>query len=231
MELEKENKKLHQEMLNAEQRARALEAERDLTLKLQTNRERQYRNTTEEHSMEVQELQERILFLERKLESNESGRELKEKVNYLEQKLVSRETEVRLLMQQNRVQLSTSPKGLVQKERREQDIEMQRLLLEKTELERSLDDMRNDGIRKDREISRLSRSLEEMDKELELTKSLLQSTPKSVTLSPSQSRSSSKSKTLSKRLSWLIGGPRPSASVESQPVAIKSSGQHAKPAC
>lgn len=228
MELEKENEKLHQEMLNAQHRARALEAERDLALKVQMNRERQFQNITEEHKMEVQELQERILFLERKLESSESGRELKDRVNYLEQKLVSRETEVKLLMQQNREQLSTSPKGLVQEERREQEIEKQRLLLEKTELERSLDDMRSDGIRKDREISRLSRSLEEMDKELELMKSLLQPTPKSVSLSPPRSRRGSKSKTLSKRLSWLIGGPRPSASVESQPVAIRSSGQHAK---
>lgn len=111
MELEKENEKLHQEMLNAQHRARALEAERDLALKVQMNRERQFQNITEEHKMEVQELQERILFLERKLESSESGRELKDRVNYLEQKLVSRETEVRLLMQQNRGSYRHHQKG------------------------------------------------------------------------------------------------------------------------
>ena len=223
MELEKENEKLHQELVSAEQRARTLEAERDLALKVQMNRERQFRIIAEDHSTEVQELQERISFLERKLESDELGRELKDRVNYLEQKLVSRETEVRLLMQQNREQLSTSPEGLVPEDKREQEIEMQRLLLEKTELERNLDDMRSDGIRKDREISRLSRSLEEMDKELELMKSILQPTPTSATLSPS--RRGSKSKTLSKRLSWLIGSPKLSPSVEAQPVATS---QHAK---
>ena len=104
---------------------------------------------------------------------------------------------------------------------------MQRLLLEKTELERNLDDIRSDSIRKDREISRLSRSLEEMDKELDLMKNLLH--PAHTPVSPSRPRSDTLSKRLSKRLSWLsdrMGVPRLasfSASVEVQPLTDTSS--------
>ena len=227
VELEKEMGELKQQLGSTEQRAKTLEVERDLAVKLQVNREREMKTVAEEHLMEVQELQERISFLERRLESTELGRELQERLNYLEQQLVSRETEVRLLMQQNGGQLTNPSETQNPLERKGQEIEMQRLLLEKTELERNLDDIRSDSIRKDREISRLSRSLEEMDKELDLMKNLLH--PAHTPVSPSRPRSDTLSKRLSKRLSWLsdrMGVPRLasfSASVEVQPLTDTSS--------
>ena len=97
MELEREKGTLQQYLEKAEHQAKAREAERDQAIKVQMNREWQLSKISEEHLLEVHELQERITFLERKLESVETGKELQERINYLEQQLVSRETEVRLL--------------------------------------------------------------------------------------------------------------------------------------
>ena len=87
VELEKEMGELKQQLGSTEQRAKTLEVERDLAVKKQVNREREMKTIAEEHLMEVQELQERISFLERRLESTELGRELQERLNYLEQQL------------------------------------------------------------------------------------------------------------------------------------------------
>ena len=85
---------------------------------------------------------------------------------------------------------------------------MQKLLLENSELERNLNDIRSDSMKKDREISRLSRSLEEMDRELDLMKNILQSPAVAKPPTP-QARQGNIRKSISKRLSWLsdrVGG-------------------------
>ena len=230
MELEREKRELQQSLEKAEHQAKAREAERDQAIKVQMNREWQLRKISEEHSLEVRELQERIAFLERKLESIETGKELRERIIYLEQELVSREAEVRLLQQQNGgAQLSTDEEMLDALDGKSQEMEMQKLLLEKSELERSLNDIRSNSMRKDREISRLSRSMDEMDRELELMKNLLQSPATTNKPTPPQTRHDTIRKSISKRLSWLsdrVGGGGGhkfstldlSASVDSQPA-------------
>ena len=233
IEMEKEKSEFKQLLENIEQRTRALEAERDLAVKAQQGREKQLRIIAEEHTLEVQELEERISFLERKLETSESGRELQDRINYLEQELVSRETELRMLMQQNGAGTTGLTEQWTQLQRRGQEVEMQRLQLEKTELERNLDSIRSDSIRKDREISRLSRTLDEMDKELDLMKNFLQPAPKPATLSPS--RNGTLSKRFSKRLSWLserMGGAKTATysggSVDVQPAPTRDTGHNFK---
>ena len=229
IELEREKGTLQQCLEKAEYQAKAREAERDKAIKVQMNREWQLKKISEEHSLEVRELQERIAFLERKLESVETGRELQERINYLEQQLVSRETEVRLLrqQQQNGAEPSTEREPSNFSDRKSEELEMQRILLEKSELERSLNDVRSDSMRKDREISRLSRTLEEMDKQLELMKNILQS-PAAAKPAP-QTRQGNIRKSISKRLSWIsdrVGGGGahkfstldPSTSAGSQPI-------------
>jgi hypothetical protein len=213
IDLEREKDTLQERLEKAEYQAKAREAERDQAIKVQMNREWQLRKISEEHSLETQELQERIAFLERKLESVETGKELQERIDYLEQQLVSRETEVRLLRQQkeqrNGAELSTEKELSTFSNRKSEEMEMQRLLLEKSELERSLNDIRGDSMRKDREISRLSRSLEEMDRELELMKNILQSPAVAKPESPQTSRQGNIRKSISKRLSWIsnrVGG-------------------------
>ena len=209
MELEKEKGTLEQYLEKTQHQAKAREAERDQAIKVQMNREWQLRKISEEHSLEVHELQERIAFLERKLESVEMGKELQERINYLEQQLVSRETEVRLLRkQQNGAEPHTEKEPSHFIERKSEEMEVQRLLLENSELERNLNDIRSDSMRKDREISRLSRSLEDMDRELELMKNILQS-PTAAKPPPPQTRQGNIRKSISKRLSWLsdrVGG-------------------------
>ena len=209
IELEREKGTLQQYLEKTEHKAKAHEAERDQAIKVQMNHEWQLRKISEEHSLEVREFQERIAFLERKLESVETGKELQERINYLEQQLVSRETEVRLLrqQQQNGAEPSIERESSNFSSRKGEELEMQRLLLEKSELERSLIDVRSDNMRKDREISRLSRTLEEMDKELELMKNILQS-PAAAKPAP-QTRQGNIRKSISKRLSWIsdfVGG-------------------------
>ena len=241
-DLAKEKADLLLKLESIEQRARTLEAERDLAKRMVVSRERQQKTVAEEHLLELQELQERIAFLERKLETMETGRELQERIVYLEQELVSRETEVRLLRQRERKgeELSTHTEQPVTLNREDRETEMQRLLLEKTELEKYLNNARCEGVMKDREISRLSRSLEEMDKELDLMKNLLQSTPSPASSHSysSPSRNNSVSKRLSKRLSWFserIGGSKldrlvtQAGSIDSQPVqSAKSSRRSTK---
>lgn len=213
LELEREKDTLQQCLEKAEYQAKAREAERDQAIKVQMNREWQLKKISEEHLLEAQELQERIAFLERKLESVEMGRELQERIDYLEQQLVSREMEVRMLRQQkqqqrNGAELSTEKETSSFSDRTSEEMEMQRLLLEKGELERSLNDVRGDNMRKDREISRLNRSLEEMVRELELMKNILQS-PAVAKPEPQTRGQGNFRKSISKRLSWIsnrVGG-------------------------
>ena len=206
MELEREKGTLQQYLEKAEHQAKAREAERDQAIKVQMNREWQLSKISEEHLLEVHELQERITFLERKLESVETGKELQERINYLEQQLVSRETEVRLLRKQQNPSTEKEPSHFTK--RKSEEIEVQKLLLENSELERNLNDIRSDSMKKDREISRLSRSLEEMDRELDLMKNILQSPAVAKPPTP-QARQGNIRKSISKRLSWLsdrVGG-------------------------
>ena len=201
-EMKKDKYELQQRLENVEHQAKTLEVERDQALKAQANHKRQLKTLIDEHSLEVEELQARISFLEKKMEATESGKELQERINYLEQELASRQTEVRLLQQK----LFSAKKQSSSFDGQDEEIDMQQLLVEKTELERSLGDIRCDSVRKDREISRLSRSLEGMEKELDLMRNLIKSAPKPTPAAPRQPGH----KRLSKRLSWFserMGGP------------------------
>ena len=201
-ELEREKGTLQECLEKAEHQMKVHEAERDQAIKMQKNCERQLKKISEAHMLEVCELQERISFLETKLESVEFGKDLRERIYYLEQELVHRETEAKFL-QQNRAQRSTGDEPSNFTEGKSQEIKVHRLLLEKQELETSLADIRRNSVSKDREISHLSRSLEEMGTELELMKTLLHSPSPGAKPEPdTQNKQGNFRKGITKHLGW-----------------------------